>query len=95
MEAVLAFLIDREDAWCFRADPTGSQSLKAAAVIRSHLRRLYRQGNLSREVFLEVLDRYRPHLEASIYAEPNSHELVEAALALLEPPPPAAQGVPV
>ncbi len=92
--AVLAFLIDREDAWCFRADPTGSQSLKAAAVIRTHLRRLYRRGHLSREAFLEVLDRYRPHLEASIYAEPNSQELVEAALVLLEPPPPSAHGVP-
>ncbi len=85
-DAVTAFLIDREDAWCFRADPTGHQSLKAASVIRSHLRRRYRQGHLSHQAFLDVLERYRPHLEASIYAEPSSHELVEAALDLLAAP---------
>jgi len=94
LDAVLAFLIDREDAWCFRADPTGSQSLKAASVIRSHLGRLYRKGHLPRHAFQEVLERYRPHLEASIYAEPNSHELVDAALALLEPPCTAPQEAP-
>lgn len=92
LDAILAFLVDREDAWCFRADPTGSQSLKAAGVIRSHLRRLYRKGHLSRQEFLDVLERYRPQLEASIYAEPNSQELIESALALLENPPPAPQG---
>ncbi|MFU8855684.1 MAG: zinc dependent phospholipase C family protein [Deferrisomatales bacterium] len=92
LEAILAFLSNREDAWCFRADPTGSQSLKAAGIIRSHLRRLYRRGHLSREAFLDILERYRPHLEASIYAEPSSQELVESALALLEAPPPAPQG---
>lgn len=84
--AVLGFLIDREEAWCFRADPTGQECLKAAAIIRSHLRGLYRRGHLSRAGFLEVLERYRPHLEASIYAEANAAELVEAALDLLEPP---------
>jgi hypothetical protein len=84
LDAVLGFLVDREDAWCFRADPTGQESLKAAAIIRSHLRRHYRQGQLSRQAFLEILDRYRPHLEASIYAEPNAYELVEAALPLLK-----------
>jgi hypothetical protein len=84
LDAVLAFLVDREDAWCFRADPTGRESLKAAAIIRSHLRLHYRQGQLSREAFLETLDRYRPHLEASVYAEPNAYELVEAALPLLK-----------
>lgn len=83
LEAVLGFLIDREDARCFRADPTGHQSLKAAAVIRTHLRRMYKRGELSRNGFVDVLERYRPHLEASVYAEPSSHELVEAALALL------------
>lgn len=91
LDAILAFLVDREDAWCFRADPTGSQSLKAAGVIRSHLRRKYRNGHLSRQGFLDVLERYRPHLEASIYAEPNSQELVESALAILDGPPPAPQ----
>jgi hypothetical protein len=84
LDAVLGFLVDRENAWCFRADPTGHESLKAASIIRSHLRRHYRGGQLSREAFLETLDRYRPHLEASIYAEPNAYELVEAALPLLE-----------
>jgi hypothetical protein len=85
LKAVLGFLIDREESWVFRADPTGHESLKAASIIRSHLRRLYRRGHLSRETFLEVLDRYRPHLEASIYAEPNSRELVHTALDLLKP----------
>ena len=83
LDAVLGFLVDREDAWCFRADPTGQESLKAATIIRSHLRRQYRTGQLSRSDFLETLERYRPHLEASIYAEPNAFELVEAALPLL------------
>lgn len=92
-EAVLGFLIDREEAWCFRADPTGQQSLKAASIIRSHLRRMYRRGHLSRQGFLQVLEQYRPHLEASIYAEPNSGELVEAALEILQPEP-AAEGAP-
>ncbi|GAB4252811.1 MULTISPECIES: zinc dependent phospholipase C family protein [Deferrisoma] len=86
LNAVLAFLIDREEAWCFRADPTGYQSLKAAGVIRAHLRRLYRKGRLSRQAFQSVLERYRPHLEASIYAEPSCAELVDTALALMEAP---------
>jgi hypothetical protein len=85
LDAVLGFLIDREESWAFRADPTGHESLKAASVIRSHLRRLYRRGHISREAFLDIVERYRPHLEASIYAEPNSRELVHAALDLLEP----------
>ena len=92
--AVLGFLIDREESWCFRGDPTGSQSLKAASIIRAHLKRHYRRGHLSRDSFQEVLEQYRPHLEASIYAEPNSHELVEAALELLHPPPAHPQGAP-
>ncbi len=93
--AVLGFLIDREDSLCFKADPTGNQSLKAASIIRAHLKRRYRRGHLSRDSFQEVLEQYRPHLEASIYAEPNSHELVEAVLDLLQPPPAAhPQGVP-
>ncbi len=83
LDAVLGFLIDREEAWCFRADPTGHQSLKAAQVIRFHLRRRYRRGELSRRTFLEVMERYRPHLEASIYAAPSADELVETALGLL------------
>lgn len=94
LDAVTSFLIDREDAWCFRADPTGHESLKAASVIRSHLRRQYRRGHLSRDGFLHVLDRYRPHLEASIYSEANAHELVEAALELLEPPGRQPHGAP-
>ncbi len=94
LDAVLSFLIDREDAWCFRADPTGHESLKAAAVIRTHLRRLYRRGHLSRDTFQEVLDRYRPHLEASVYSEPNAHELVETALSLMDPAAAGAVGVP-
>ncbi len=87
LNAVLGYLIDREDAWCFRADPTGSESLKAASVIRTHLRRRYRKGRLSREAFFEVLERYQPHLEASVYAEPSSRELVDTALELLASPP--------
>ncbi|NTU59758.1 MAG: zinc dependent phospholipase C family protein, partial [Deltaproteobacteria bacterium] len=79
-DAVLRFLAEREDAWCFRADPTGHESLKAASIIRSHLRQQYRRGHLSRDSFLATLERYRPHLEASVYAEPNAYELVEAAL---------------
>jgi len=86
--AVLGFLIDREDSWCFKSDPTGNQSLKAASIIRSHLKRLYRRGHLSRDSFQEILEQYRPHLEASIYAEPSSHELVDAALELLRQQPP-------
>lgn len=82
--AVLGFLIDREESWCFKADPTGNQSLKAASIIRTHLKHAYRRGQLSRDGFLDVLNQYRPHLEASIYAEPNSHELVDAALELLD-----------
>jgi hypothetical protein len=84
LNAVLGFLVDREDSWCFRADPTGQESLKAASIIRSHLRQRYRRGHLSRGAFLEILETYRPHLEASIYAEPNAYELVEAALPTLE-----------
>jgi hypothetical protein len=84
VDAALGFLVDREDAWCFRADPTGYESLKAASIIRSHLRRRYRQGHLSRGSFLDILHRYQPHLEASIYAEPNAYELVEAALPLID-----------
>ncbi|NOY45905.1 MAG: zinc dependent phospholipase C family protein [Deltaproteobacteria bacterium] len=84
LNAVLAYLIDREEAWCFRADPTGHQSLKAAGLIRAHLRRLYRRGRLSRQAFRDVLERYRPHLEASIYAEPSAADLVETALAYVE-----------
>lgn len=84
--AVLSFLQEREDAWCFRADPTGQESLKAASIIRSHLRQQYRKGHLSREIFLATLERYRPHLEASVYAEPNAYELVEAALPALQRP---------
>ncbi|MBI5015895.1 MAG: zinc dependent phospholipase C family protein [Deltaproteobacteria bacterium] len=80
LNAVLGFLVDREDSWCFRADPTGQESLKAAAIIRSHLRHRYRRGHLSRGTFIEILQEYRPHLEASIYAERNAYELVEAAL---------------
>ncbi len=91
LDATLAFLVDRENSWCFRADPTGSQALKAASVIRSHLRRLYGKGRLSAETFREVLERYQPHLEASIYAEPSSHELVEAAMAILDAPPAPAE----
>jgi hypothetical protein len=95
LDAVLGFLIDREDSWCFRADPTGHESLKAAAIIRTHLRRLYRRGHLSRSTFLDVLEHYKPHLEASIYAEPTSRELVGTALGLLEPLQGRAASAPV
>ncbi len=88
LDAVFAFLIDREEGWPFRADPTGHAGLKAASVIRAHLKRRYRRGHLSREGFLEVLEAYRPHLEASIYAEPNTRELVESALEILDRAPP-------
>ena len=37
-------------------------------------------GELSRDRFLQVVNRYRPHLEASIYAKPNADELVRAAM---------------
>ncbi|MBI5441450.1 MAG: zinc dependent phospholipase C family protein [Deltaproteobacteria bacterium] len=84
LDAVFGFLVDREEAWCFRADPTGYESLKAASIIRAHLRRRYRRGHLSRQGFLDTLARYRPHLEASIYAAPNAYELVETALPLIE-----------
>jgi hypothetical protein len=85
LNAMMGYLVDREDAWCFRADPIGNESLKAASIIRSHLRRLYRRGGLSRSAFQEILERYRPHLEGSIYSEPNAQELVEAALPSLQP----------
>lgn len=80
VEAVIAVLQEREDAWCFRADPTGHQSLAAAGTIVRELRRLFRNGELSQERFGEVMDRYRPHLEASIFAKPNAEELVRTAM---------------
>lgn len=91
LDAVLGFLIDREEAWCFRADPTGLESLKAAAIIRGHLRRQYRSGHLSRTSFQATLERYRPHLEASVYAEPDAYELVEAAFPVTD----QREGLPV
>lgn len=82
-EAMTAVLNDREDAWCFRADPTGEQCLKAAAAIAGELRKSLASGNLSRDDFVVVLEKYRPHLEASIYGEPDSEELIQAAEELL------------
>lgn len=82
--AILSFLIDRENAWCFQIDPTGRQSLKAAAVIRCHIRRLYRKGRLSRQSFKHLLHRYRSSLEENIYAGHSSQRLVDAAFELLE-----------
>jgi hypothetical protein len=83
-EAAMAVLRDREDAWCFRADPTGHQSLNAASTIARELRRLFREGELSRDRFEEVMDQYRPHLEASIFAKPNADELVRAAMEMVK-----------
>lgn len=82
-EAMVAVLNDREDAWCFRADPTGDQCLKAASAISTELRKSLREGRLSRDDFVHVLEKYRPHLEASIYGEPDAEELISAAEELL------------
>ena len=86
----VSVLCDREDAWCFRADPTGHQSLEAASTISRDLRRAFRRGELSRDLFCEVVNRYRPHLEASVYAKPNADELVREAMELIEKGEPAA-----
>lgn len=83
LEAILSFLIDKEEAWCFKADPTGHQSLKAASVIRTQLKKKYNQGTLGRETFLEIMDKYRPHLKATIYDNPNSAELVDTAMEII------------
>lgn len=88
--AIVSVLCDREDAWCYRADPTGHQSLEAASTIARHLRRSFRRGELSRDLFCEVVNRYRPHLEASVYAKPNTDELVREAIELIEKGEPAA-----
>lgn len=82
-DAMTAVLNDREDAWCFRADPTGEQCLTAASAIAAELRKSLREGRLSRDDFVHVLERYRPHLEASIYGEPDAEELISAAEELL------------
>ncbi len=82
--AMTAVLTDREDSWCFRADPTGQQCLKAAAAISAELRNNLKKGNLSRDDFTHILERYRPHLEASIYGEPNADDLITAAEELLK-----------
>lgn len=93
MNAILGFLVDREDSWCFSADPIGQQSLQAANVIRCHIRRLYRRGRLSREAFNHLLHRYRPRLEENIYLGQSSQKLVETAFELLENiPDEASQG---
>ncbi len=82
--AVMATLKEREDAWPFNADPTGAESLKAAEAIGAELRRKLRRGALSRDDFTDVLKKYRPHLEASIYAEPDAEELIHTASSLLK-----------
>lgn len=82
-EAMTAVLNDREDAWCFRADPTGAQCLKAADTIRRELRKSLRAGLLSREDFVHILEKYRPHLEASIYGEPDAENLIREAEKLI------------
>lgn len=82
-EAMTAILSDREDAWCFRADPTGSQCLRAASSISTELRHALKKGRLSRDDFSHILEKYRPHLEASIYSEPDGDELIRAAEELL------------
>jgi len=90
LDAILSVLCEREEAWCFRADPTGHQSLTAAAAIGRRLRRAFRKGELSRDLFCDVVNRYRPHLEASIYAQPNAEELVRSAVEVIEGGEPAA-----
>lgn len=79
-EAAIACLCEREDSWCYRADPTGHQCLEAASRIARELRKLFRKGELSRDRFEQVIERYRPHLEASIFTKPNAEELVRATL---------------
>lgn len=84
LEAMTSILTDREDSWCFRADPTGQQCLKAAGAISSELRANLKKGRLARDDFTHILEKYRPHLEASIYGEPNAEDLIVAAEELLK-----------
>ncbi|TAL18039.1 hypothetical protein EPN96_03195 [bacterium] len=82
--ACTSLLSEMEESWIFCADPTGQNSLKAAGEVARRLRNDFLKGKLSREGFTRILERYRPHLEASLFAKPNADRLFLSAMEIIE-----------
>ncbi|PLX44371.1 MAG: hypothetical protein C0609_05800 [Deltaproteobacteria bacterium] len=84
INAALSFLCQREEGWAFLADPTGEESLSSASIIATKLNKALKRGQLSKAEVKNIIGRYTPHLEASIYSKANADRLVNTASEIIE-----------
>ncbi|PLX41963.1 MAG: hypothetical protein C0608_03815 [Deltaproteobacteria bacterium] len=83
VNAALSFLCQREEGWAFRADPTGEESLASSSIIANKLSKALKQGQLTKAGVKKIIDKYTPHLEASIYSKANADRLVNTAAEII------------